>query len=100
MTWRRGRRTTPTRWATVYAEHPDDLDVAALYADALMNLTAWQLWDITTGEPAAQSRTLEAKEVLERGLAQPDGMEHPGLLHLYIHLMEMSPHPERGTGGC
>ena len=32
---------------TVYREHPDDLDVAALYADALMNLTPWQLWDIT-----------------------------------------------------
>ena len=25
----------------VYAAHPDDLDVAALYADALLNLTAW-----------------------------------------------------------
>ena len=84
----------------VWAEHPDDLDVAALYADALMNLTAWQLWDITTGEPAAQSRTLEAKEVLERGLAQPDGMEHPGLLHLYIHLMEMSPHPEEALAAA
>ncbi len=24
----------------------------------------------------------------------PGGMEHPGLLHFYIHLMEMSPHPE------
>ena len=38
--------------AGVHARHPDDLDVAALYADAMMNLTPWQLWDVATGEPA------------------------------------------------
>ena len=26
--------------------------------------------------------------------ALPGAMQHPGLLHLYVHLMEMSPHPE------
>ncbi|WP_308405330.1 hypothetical protein [Streptomyces sp. B93] len=74
---------------------PDDPDVATLYADALMNLTPWQLWDITTGEPAPGSRTVEAKAVLDRALATEDGARHPGILHLYIHLMEMSPDPER-----
>ena len=78
----------------VHAEHPDDLDVAVLHADALMNLTPWQLWDITTGTPAPGSRTLEAREVLERAMTLPGGLEHPGVLHLYIHLMEMSPTPE------
>lgn len=29
----------------VYHRFSDDLDVAALYADALMNLTPWSLWD-------------------------------------------------------
>ncbi len=37
----------------VYQEFPDDPDVAALYADALMNLTPWELWDLRTGSPAA-----------------------------------------------
>ncbi|XXH01596.1 Allantoinase [Hypoxylon texense] len=79
----------------VYAEFPDDLDIAALYVDALMNLTPWQLWDIATGEPAAGARTLEARAILERAMAQQDGgSRHPGLLHLYIHLMEMSTTPE------
>ncbi|WP_432136489.1 MULTISPECIES: tetratricopeptide repeat protein [unclassified Streptomyces] len=73
---------------------PDDLDVAALYADALMNLTPWQLWDLRTGRPAEGARTLEAKEVLERALSDEAGLEHPGVLHFYIHLMEMSPAPE------
>ena len=78
----------------VYRAYPDDLDVAALFADALMNLTPWALWDQATGEPAAGSGTIEAKEVLDRALARDDGRTHPGVLHMYIHLMEMSPRPE------
>jgi tetratricopeptide (TPR) repeat protein len=79
----------------VYQEFGDDLDVAALYADALMNLTPWQLWDLRTGEPAAGARTAEARKVLDRALESPAAREHPGVLHMYIHLMEMSPYPER-----
>jgi tetratricopeptide (TPR) repeat protein len=90
-------------WSTGYADamrevhrsHPDDLDVAALFADALMNLTPWALWDQLTGEPAAGAATMEAKQVLERALASDGGRAHPGVLHMYIHLMEMSPHPEQ-----
>ncbi|MER5296543.1 hypothetical protein ABT382_31490 [Streptomyces pharetrae] len=77
-----------------YEQAPDDLDVATLYADALMNLTPWQLWDLRTGEPAEGARTRDARAVLERALDAPGGRDHPGLLHLYIHLMEMSPTPE------
>ncbi|KAL2868064.1 TPR domain protein [Aspergillus lucknowensis] len=80
---------------SVYVRFPDDLDVAALYADSLMNLTPWELWDLRTGRPAPKARTLEAKEVLDRALASPGGLQHPGLLHLYIHLMEMSAAPEK-----
>ena len=75
--------------------HPDDVDVAALFADALMNLTPWALWDRYTGLPSDGAATLEAKEVLERALDRLGGRKHPGLVHLYVHLMEMSPFPER-----
>ena len=78
----------------VYRAFPDDLDVAALFADALMNLTPWALWDQITGEPADGAATIEAKAVLDRALADPEGRDHPGVLHLYIHLMEMSARPE------
>ncbi|KAH7409034.1 TPR domain protein [Cadophora sp. MPI-SDFR-AT-0126] len=78
----------------VYGAFPEDLDVAALFADALMNMTPWALWDIRTGQPAEGAQTLEVKAVLDRALAQEGGTEHPGLLHLYIHLMEMSNTPE------
>jgi tetratricopeptide (TPR) repeat protein len=78
----------------VYRAYPDDLDVAALFAEALMNLTPWALWDLATGAPAAGSEAIEIKEVLERALTVGDGQTHPGVLHMYVHLMEMSAHPE------
>jgi tetratricopeptide (TPR) repeat protein len=80
--------------AGVHRAYPDDLDVAALYADALMNVSAWALWDLASGAPAAGAHTLEARRVLEAALARKGGLEHPGVLHFYIHLMEMSPWPE------
>ena len=80
--------------AEVAARFPSDLDVATLYADAMMNLTPWQLWDIKTGQPAKDARTLKVKLVLDTAIASPRGDAHPGLLHLYIHLMEMSDTPE------
>ena len=78
----------------VYQKYGFDLDVATFYADSLMNLTPWKLWDIHTGKPNPEARTFEVKNVLEKIFQQPGGLEHPGSLHLYIHLMEMSPSPE------
>ena len=39
--------------------------------------------------------TMEAQTVLERFVDTPEGRVHPGILHLYVHLMEMSPTPEK-----
>ena len=82
----------------VYARHGDDPDVATLFAEAIMNRTPWALWDLETGAVAEGADTAEAIEVLEEALRRREerGEEpHPGLLHMYLHLMEMSPHPER-----
>lgn len=89
-------------WARRYADacralasaHPQDLDVQALLADALLGVAPWDLWDLRTGEPTPQAPTLEARRALETALALPGGREHPGLLHYAVHLMEMSPRPE------
>ena len=83
---------------TVHAAHDDDLDVCALFAEAIMNRTPWALWDLPSGTPAEGADTMEAIEVLETAFHDLDDRganAHPGLLHMYIHLMEMSPHPER-----
>ena len=82
----------------VYQAHPDDLDVCTLFADALMNRTPWRLWDLHRGEPAEGADTLEVGVVLETAIAQMEAAgdeRHAGVLHMYIHLMEMSPHPEK-----
>ena len=83
--------------AQLAAAYPDDIDVQALAADALLNVTAWALWDTSTGEPAPGSRVVEAKRILDDALATPAGREHPGVLHLYLHAMEMSATPARSA---
>ncbi len=81
--------------AAVAQTYPDDIDVAALAADALVNVTAWALWDSRSGDPAPGSRVVEAKRILDDALATPRGRAHPGILHLYIHTMEMSTTPQQ-----
>ncbi|KAJ5952256.1 Tetratricopeptide-like helical [Penicillium vulpinum] len=77
----------------VYEKFPDDLDISALTAEALMCLTPRGLWNLDTGKPTGH-HTVLAREIIERAMTLPGGAEHPALCHLYIHLMEMSPYPE------
>jgi tetratricopeptide (TPR) repeat protein len=80
----------------VHAAHPQDLDVITIFAEALMNRTPWLLWDLKTGGPREGASTLEAQAALERAFDTiPAAWDHPGCLHMYIHLMEMSPTPEK-----
>ncbi|MEX0348542.1 MAG: tetratricopeptide repeat protein [Paracoccaceae bacterium] len=75
---------------------PDQLDLRTIYVESLLNLTPWKMWDLRSGQPAEGAATLEAQEGLETAMRDdPAAMTHPGLLHLYIHLMEMSPTPEK-----
>ena len=80
----------------LYKSYAGDLDVACVFAEAIMNETPWKMWNLTTGGVAENAGTQEAMEVLE-GLFNntPASWDHPGLLHLYVHLMEMSPFPQR-----
>ena len=69
---------------------PADPDIAALYADAFMSMNAWDYWDEGgSGRPGTE----EAAKVLEQSMASHPG--HPGTNHLYIHLLEASPTPQR-----
>ena len=80
----------------VHHRFPTDLDVTSIFAEALMNRTPWMLWDTRLGLPAPGSSTAEAQTLLERTFAHhPAAWDHPGLLHMYIHLIEMSPTPEK-----
>ena len=86
-----------TEMRQVYQRFPDHPDICTLFAESLMNRTPWNLWDLKTGGIAEGASTAEAKEVLESALQRIEdagGHWHRGLLHMYIHLMEMSPNPE------
>jgi len=73
-----------------YDKFPDDANVAALYADALMLQHPWDLWK-TDGKPKPWTPAI--REVLEKLLQKnPD---HPGANHYYIHVMEPSPYANK-----
>ncbi len=79
----------------VSTAYPDDLEVQTIFVEAIMNETPWQMWNLKTGGVAEGAGTVEAREVLERAFRDiPASWDHPGLLHLYVHLMEMSPFPQ------
>ncbi len=89
-----GHRAYADAMAALAQAYPDDIDVVALAADALVNVTAWALWDSRTGDPAPGSRVVEAMRLLDGALQTPAGRQHPGVLHLYLHAMEMSTTPQ------
>ena len=71
-------------------KHPDDPDIAALYAGSFMSIRRWDYWD-KSGE--AKGETLAVAEALEHVITTGD--PHPGVYHLHIHLIEASLEPER-----
>ncbi len=80
----------------VFEAFPDDLEVRTVFVESIMNLTPWKMWDLQTGDVAEGAGTAEAVEILESTFRDtPVSWDHPGLLHLYVHLMEMSPFPQR-----
>ncbi len=74
----------------VYEQYPSDPDIGALYAESMMNLHPWDLYDKETKAPKAWTPALLA--VLEHLVKiNPD---HPGAHHFYIHAVEASAQPE------
>ena len=78
-----------------YIAFPQDPDVAALYAESLMDLQPWDYWD-NAGNP--KGRASEIVQILE-SLTQnyPD---HAGGHHFYIHAVEASTNPDRAVASA
>jgi tetratricopeptide (TPR) repeat protein len=78
--------------AKVWAQYPGDADVGNLYAEALMDLRPWDLWD-KDGSPRPETPVVQ--RTIERVLEiQPN---HPGANHLYIHACEASREPQKAV---
>jgi tetratricopeptide (TPR) repeat protein len=70
--------------------YPDDVDVLTLYAESLMSIRAWRLWN---ADGTAAAGTDDAVKVLEHAMALDP--RHPGANHYYVHALEASPHPAK-----
>lgn len=75
----------------VRQQYPHDPDIAALYAEALMDLHPWDYW-LKDGTP--QPWTPEIVTLLEGVLTST--VNHPGANHFYIHAVEASSNPAKG----
>lgn len=78
--------------AAAHTQFPDDPDVATLYAESLMNLRPWRLYD-AAGNPEPGTELIVA--TLEGVMAGTPN--HPGANHYYIHAVEASANPGRAT---
>ena len=79
----------------VYDRYPTHPDVGALYAESLMDLHPWDLYDKNKNPKAW---TPELMTILEQLIqANPN---HPGAHHFYIHAVEASAYPEKGLASA
>lgn len=92
---------------SLYVALSSNCDIAALYAESLINIRPWRLWepraysavgavDIIGDTKPAHPDTVELGIVLEQALAITP--RHPGLCHLYVHYGELG--PRRVLFGC
>ena len=81
----------------IYRKYPEDAEVAYFFAEALMVLNAWRLYEYPTGRPLSDD-VVETRAVLEKALTKHQG--HAGLCHMYVHLSEMSANPGKALEYC
>lgn len=79
----------------VWKRFPNDVDVGALFAEAMMDLRPWNQWTLE-GQP--NPGTEEIIATLDAALKL--NPRHPFANHLYIHAVEASPHPERADAAA
>lgn len=79
----------------LYHRYDTDPEIAALYAESVMDLYPWNLYD-KNGEPNEWTPTVIA--LLEN--VMKDYPDHPGAHHFYIHATEASNSPERALSSA
>jgi tetratricopeptide (TPR) repeat protein len=76
-------------------KYPDDLDLATLFAESMMDLRPWKFWSLD-GKPA--EGTEEIVSTLESVLKR--NPNHLGANHYYIHAVEGSLRPARALASA
>lgn len=81
---------------TVARYYPAHDDISLLAAEAAMDTLPWDYWE--ADKRSAKPRLGESIGLVERVMARnPD---HPQAPHLYIHLMENGPNPQRAEAAA
>ena len=76
----------------LYHKYPNDTEIIWIYVESVMNCNPCKLWN-KDQYGNFDKETIKIQIVLEKILEYFPF--HPGLIHLYIHLMELSPNPEK-----
>ena len=78
----------------VHGRFPDDLDIAMLYVESMMDLRPWGYW-MRDGKPHEGTAEIIAltEDVMKRN------PKHPAALHMYIHLVEAH-HPAKAEAAA
>jgi tetratricopeptide (TPR) repeat protein len=76
---------------SVAARFPADDMIQTLFAEASMDTQPWDYWEAAGARP--KGRTSDIVDALESVLKRNPA--HAGAIHLYIHTMEASTHPEK-----
>ncbi len=79
----------------IHKIYPEDVDIAALYAESLMDMHPWDLWE-TDGR--SKPWTPEIIKAIEHAIEM--NPKHPGGHHFYIHAMEASSEPEKALASA
>ncbi len=79
----------------LYDKYNEDPEIAALYAESVMDLYPWNLYDKKGGPMEWTPKVIALLEKLMKEF--PD---HPGAHHFYIHATEASNNPERALASA
>ncbi|GMH67598.1 hypothetical protein TrST_g12352 [Triparma strigata] len=92
--------TTVEAYKKVYEKYPNVAEISFLYAQNLMLLHPWNLFEYPSGSPYphTSSAVSEISSILSSALESYPN--HFGLCHLHVHFLEMSETPERALPSC
>ena len=79
----------------LYNQYPNDSEISALYAESIMNLHPWDLYE---KDGTDKPWTPEIVTLLEKLISE--NPMHPGAHHFYIHAIESSNSPERSNNSA
>lgn len=80
---------------SVHQQYPDDVDIAAMYAESLMDMHPWDLW---SADGTAKPWTPAIVTAIEHAINM--NPNHPGGHHFYIHALEASAYPEKALASA